>query len=52
MKKQLFDKLVDSIKEAVQIHRGEVRASREFVFDTESVVVPESPPKSESDTAD
>jgi hypothetical protein len=41
MKKQLFDELVASIKEAGQIHRGEIRASREFVFDTNDVVVRE-----------
>jgi len=31
MKKQLFDELVESIKEAGQIHRGENPPSREFV---------------------
>jgi hypothetical protein len=38
MKKQLFDELIDSIKEAGQIHRGEIRASREFVAGTNDVV--------------
>ena len=28
MKKQLFDDLVESIKEAGRIHRGEIKASR------------------------
>lgn len=37
MKKQLFDELVESIKEAGQIHRGETRPSREFVFDPQDV---------------
>ena len=37
MKKQLFDELVESIKEAGQIHRGEIRPSREFVFDAQDV---------------
>jgi len=37
MKKQLFDDLVESIKEAGQIHRGEIRPSREFVFGAQDV---------------
>lgn len=37
MRKQLFDELVTSIKEAGQIHRGEARASRTFVFEPEDV---------------
>ena len=37
MKKQLFDELVSSIKEAGQIHRGERKASRAFVFEPEDV---------------
>jgi len=37
MKKQLFDELIESIKEAGQIHRGEIQASREFVFDAQDV---------------
>jgi hypothetical protein len=48
MKKQLFNELVESIKEAGQIHRGEIRASREFVFDAQDVVV-EALHNSESD---
>jgi hypothetical protein len=39
MDKQLFDELIESIKEAGQIHRDEIRASREFVFDTNDVAV-------------
>jgi hypothetical protein len=38
MNKQLFDELIDSIKEAGQIHRGEICASREFVVHAEDVV--------------
>jgi putative transcriptional regulator len=37
MKKRLFDDLVESIKEAGQIHRGEIRPSREFIFDAQDV---------------
>lgn len=37
MKKQLFDELVDSIKEAGRIHRGESKPSRTFVFQPEDV---------------
>lgn len=37
MKKELFDDLVASIKEAGQIHRGEMPGSREFAFDPEHV---------------
>jgi putative transcriptional regulator len=37
MKKALFDDLVTSIKEAGQIHRGEAKASRTFVFQPEDV---------------
>ena len=35
MKKQLFDDLVASLKEAGRIHRGEAEASRTFVFQPE-----------------
>lgn len=31
MNKRLFNELVESIKEAGRIHRGEIKASREFV---------------------
>ena len=37
MKKQLFKDLVASIKHAGQIHRGEAKASRTFVFQPEDV---------------
>jgi hypothetical protein len=33
VKKRLFDDLVESIKEAGKIHRGEMPPSREFVFE-------------------
>jgi putative transcriptional regulator len=52
MKKQLFDDLVESIKEAGKIHRGEVRASREFVFDAQDVrAIREKLQKSQSEFA-
>jgi hypothetical protein len=50
MKKQLFNELVASIKEAGQIHRGEIQPSREFVFDAQDVVVREGLHNSECDT--
>ena len=37
MKKKLFNELVESIKEAGKIHRGEIRASREFTFEAQDV---------------
>jgi putative transcriptional regulator len=37
MKKQLFDDLVASVKQAGRIHRGEDQASRTFVFQPEDV---------------
>lgn len=37
MRKELFDELVSSIKEAGKIHRGEAAASRTFVFEPEDV---------------
>lgn len=37
MKKALFEELVGSINEAGQIHRGEAKPSREFVFEPEDV---------------
>jgi putative transcriptional regulator len=37
MKKQLFEDLVASIKEAGRIHRGEVQPSRTFVFEPQDV---------------
>jgi hypothetical protein len=36
MKKDRFKELVESIKEAGKIHRGEMKASREFVLDPET----------------
>jgi putative transcriptional regulator len=32
MKKELFDELIESVKEAGRIHRGEVAPSRQFAF--------------------
>jgi putative transcriptional regulator len=37
MKKQLFDDLLASVKEAGRIHRGEAEASRTFVFQPEEI---------------
>ncbi len=37
MKKQLFDELVSSIKEAGRIHRGEAKPSRSFVFEPDDI---------------
>lgn len=37
MKKQLFDELVSSVKEAGKIHRGEAKASRTFFFEPDDV---------------
>jgi putative transcriptional regulator len=37
MKKELFEDLVTSIKDAGKIHRGEAKASRTFVFQPEDV---------------
>ncbi|HEX6086050.1 MAG TPA: NadS family protein [Thermoanaerobaculia bacterium] len=37
MKKQLFDELVSSIREAGKIHRGEAKAARTFTFEPEDV---------------
>jgi len=37
MKKQLFEELVASIKQAGRIHRGEIEPSRKFVFEPEDV---------------
>jgi len=37
MKKQVFDELVASIREAGEIHRGERRPSRTFVFEPDDV---------------
>lgn len=37
MKKQLFDDLVASVREAGRIHRGEAKPSRQFAFKPEDV---------------
>lgn len=37
MKKELFDELVASVKQAGAIHRGETKPSRTFVFEPEDV---------------
>jgi len=37
MKKQMFDDLVASIQESGEIHRGDAKASRTFVFQPEEV---------------
>ncbi len=37
MKKQLFDDLVASVREAGKIHRGEAKPSHSFVFKPEDV---------------
>ncbi len=52
MKKELFEELVESIKEAGKIHRGEMKASREFVFDPQDVrAIREKLHKSQSEFA-
>jgi putative transcriptional regulator len=37
MKKELFEELVASVREAGRIHRGEAKPSRQFVYDPEDV---------------
>ena len=37
MKKAMFNELVESIKEAGRIHRGEAKPSRTFLFEPEDV---------------
>ena len=37
MKKELFDQLVQSLEQAVKIHRGEAKPSRQFVFRAKDV---------------
>jgi len=37
MKKELFDQLVQSLEQAVKIHRGEAKPSRQFVFKPQDV---------------
>src|ERR1041385_3387658 len=52
MKKQLFEELVASIKEAGRIHRGEVQPSRSFVFEPQDVrAIREKLHKSQSEFA-
>ena len=53
MKKQLFDDLVASVREAGRIHRGEAKPSRSFVFKPEDVRhIREKLHKSQSEFAD
>ena len=33
----MFDQLVESVRQAGRIHRGEVKASRTFVFQREAI---------------
>ena len=52
MKKQLFDELVASIKEAGRIHRGEAQPSRSVVFEPQDVrAIREKLHKSQSEFA-
>ena len=52
MKKQLFDELVASIKQAGRIHRGEAQPSRRFVFEPQDVrAIREKLHKSQSEFA-
>ena len=37
MKKQLFDELIESVREAGKIHRGERAPARRFVFEPQDV---------------
>jgi putative transcriptional regulator len=37
MKKEMFAELVESVKQARKIHRGETKPSREYVFKAEDV---------------
>jgi len=37
VRKKLFDELVESIKEAGRIHRGEIPPSRKFVFEPKDI---------------
>ena len=43
MKKQLFDDLVASVKQAGKIHRGEARPSRTFIFEPDVKQIPKTP---------
>jgi putative transcriptional regulator len=52
MKKQLFDELIESIRQAGKIHRGEAGPSRKFVFEPEAVrAIREKLKKSQSEFA-
>jgi putative transcriptional regulator len=52
MKKQLFEELVASVKEAGKIHRAEAQPSRRFVFEPEDVrCIREKLDKSQSEFA-
>jgi len=37
VKKEMFEQLVASVKQAGEIHRGEARASRTFIFQPEEI---------------
>jgi len=53
MKKEMFDQLVASVRQAGKIHRGEERASRTFVFEPEEIrEIREKLHKSQSEFAD
>ena len=52
MKKQLFDELIESIRQAGKIRRGEAGPSRKFVFEPEAVrAIREKLKKSQSEFA-
>jgi hypothetical protein len=52
MKKELFEELIASVKQAGRIHRGEAKPSRTFVFAPEDVPeIQEKLDKSEMATA-
>lgn len=37
MKKEMFAELLESVKQAGRIHRGEVKPSREYVFEAQDI---------------
>ena len=52
MKKAMFDELVESLREAGKIHRGETSPSRRFVFEPEDIrAIREKLEKSQSEFA-
>jgi putative transcriptional regulator len=52
MKKAMFDELVESLREAGSIHRGEAPPSRRFVFEPEDIrAIREKLEKSQSEFA-